>query len=311
MIPINRNGNCGTAIAGTGSRVCDITTFGDVVGFNLHPKTFKMTVATDSITSTTWKNRIKAFDVRNFLDIYDFTQDTPENEVATSSRGIMSTIRDGKPQFSFTFTKGGCFHKALYAHKGDGKWDVSLMFETGILMASNEEGTELSGFDLGRFDVSTLRLMQGTDPQSSTAVMQLTDPTQFNTKWVFLTWAELGVNLSKIDGIVDTTITYVDEPTTSTTFSVQVASSCNLDDVILGLDEIASWRLGGTQATPRTITAVAYDADAQAYEFTLSGALADGDTVQPTLIGTGGYDVATDDAGGLYKGQAALFTVGA
>lgn len=307
-IPIFQNGNCADDLAGTGSRACDIESFGDVTGFNLHPKNWSLAVS-GNITAEIWTNLIKGFNVRPFSDIYDFTQDTPDNERSTSSRGIMNTIRLGKPQFSFMFTKGGCFHKALYAHRGSNRWDLSITFDTGILFAINEDNSKISGFDMGMFDVETFKLQQGTDSQSSTAVMQLIDANQFNVKWVFLTWEQLGVNLSRIEGVVNTSVIYSVEPTTSNTFRVKVGSACNTDDIILGLDSGDSWYLGGTQATATTISSVAYQADTKDYLFTLSSVLVSGDTVQPTLISAGGYDVAADGAGGLYKGKAKLYTV--
>lgn len=308
MIPIYQNGNCTDELAGTGVRSCDIESFGDVNGFNLHPKNWSLNVS-GSITEESWTELIKGFNVRPFSDIYDFTQDTPENERSTSSRGIMNTIRLGKPQFTFMFTKGGCFHKSLYAHRGSNRWDVSFTFDSGILFAISEDNTKISGFDMGMFDVETFKLQQGTDSQSSTAVMQLIDANQFNTKWVFLTWEQLGVRLSRIEGIVDTTIAYTVEPTTSTTFRVKVSAACNTDDIILGIDDGAKWYLGGTQNTATAITSVAYQADTKDYLFTIDNALVAGDTVQPTLISTGGFDVAEDGTGGLYKGKAPLYEV--
>lgn len=307
MIPINRNGNCTTDLIGSGGRSCDIQSFGDVLGPVLHPKGWSLNVATGTITVDSWKDEYKAFNAIPYLGVYDFTQDTPENETATSSTGVMSPIRTGKPQFTFSFDRGGCFHKSLYNKRGKNRWDLSLMFETGILFAVSADGTEISGFDMGLFDVGTFRLQQGTDPQQSSAMIQLVDAEQFNTQFTFITWAELGVNLSKIEGVVEANIAYQITPVTGDTeIVVQVASSCNYDDVILNLDAEEHWRLGGNSAL--TITDVSYEPESQAYTLTLSEALVEGTTIQPTLR-TGAVDVAEDDLGGLYKAHAALVTV--
>lgn len=308
MIPINSNGNCTTDLIGSGSRSCDIQSYGDVIGFALHPKGFSMDVSADTISEDTWSDEIKDFNVIPFLGIYDFTQDTPENETATSSTGIMSTIRVGKPQFTFSFDKGGCFHKALYDKRGKNRWDISLIFETGILMAVNQAQTEVSGFDMGLFDVGTFRLQQGTDPQQTTNMIQLIDANQFNTLFTFMTWDKLGVNLSKIDGVVETKISYTVDPSTATTFAVKVVGSCNNDDAIAGLDGGTNWRLGGEQTSATSITSVVYRPATDDYLFTVNPALVATDTVQPTLI-NGSFDVAEDALGGLYKGKAPLFTV--
>lgn len=308
MIPINRISGCGISTSGTGMRACNIADFGDPNGFNLHPKGFSQNIQTDTLSDTSWKNLMKGFKVKPFTDIYDFGQSTPENERSTSSRGIKRKIRSGIPEFSFMFTKGGCFHKKLYDHIGDNKWDISIMFDTGILFATNVAGTEISGFDMGMFDVETFKLQQGTDPQMSTAVIQLIGALQFNKYWTFITWEELGYNFSKIEGVVDAKISYTTVPTASTTFAVKVSDSCNENDVILGFESASDWRLGGTQVSTTSISTVVYRPATKDYLFTVSPALVSGDTVQPTLVSVS-YDVAVDDDGALYKGQAPLATV--
>ena len=308
MIPINRSGNCGTDLRGSGLRSCDIKSFGDVIGFNLHQKGFSWDVETDELSEATWLEAIQGMNIIPYNGIYDFTQDTPENERSTSSRGIMNTIREGKPQMSFSLTKGGCLHKSLYDKKGDDRWDLSIVFETGILIATNEDDTQLIGFDMGMFDVETFRLQQGTDPQQTTAVIQLVDSAQFNTKFTFITWAELGVNLSKIGGVVDASLTYPTAPAAGTTFSVSVASLCNLDDTITSLDDLANWELGGEQTSPTEISAVVYNSGTKAYDFTVDTPLVATDTIQPRLV-DGAFDVAQDTLGYLFKGQAPLATI--
>lgn len=310
MIPINRNGNCEDDLLGSGGRTCDIQSFGDVIGFNLHPKGWTQNIATDEWTAASWKQLIKDFDVIPYVGIYDFTQDTPENENATSSTGVLSPIRVAKPQFSFSLDKGGCIHRSLFDKRGKNKWDVSLIFETGLLHAISEDETEAEGFDAGLFDVGTFRLQQGTDPQQTTAMMQFVNAYQFNTKFRFTTWAQLGVDLSRIEGVVQASVTYEETPVAGdTVVVVRLASACNLSDPILGAEASADWALGGTQATPRTVQTVAYDTEEGTYSLTLSGALAEGDTIQPRITSAAGDNVFEDDMGNLFKGKAKLLTI--
>jgi hypothetical protein len=221
----------------------------------------------------------------------------------------MSGIRDGKPQFTFSFNRGGCFHKSLYNKRGENRWDLAILFETGVLMASNLDET-ISGFNMGMFDVDTFKLQQGTDPQMSTAVIQLLDAYQFNANHQFFTWEALGVNLAQVNGVIDVNILYVpSEVPTGDEVTVKVVSACNNDDVILGLDDEANWVVGGTQTTPKTVTAVAFDTDTNLYTLTLSSALIANDTVAPKIVGTDS-DVYEDLTGNLFKGQAAIEIVG-
>lgn len=308
MIPINASGNCTTDLIGSGSRGCDIQSFGDLLGINLHPKGWSMNVQDDSLTIATWKEEIKDFNVIPYLGVYDFTQDTPDNENATSSTGVLSPIRVGKPQFSFSFDKGGCFHKSLFDKRGKNRWDISLVFETGILFATNNGETEISGFNAGLFDVGTFRLLQGTDPQQSTAMFQLIDSYQFNTQFTFVTWEELGgVNLSTVEGVVELRIGFDPQPEVGDTELVfSLSAACNYSDTIIGFDSATLYRLGGVNSS--TLGTVTYDADTQLYTATITGALADGDTVQ-LIISEDGEDVIEDESGTLYKGKSALVTI--
>lgn len=307
-IDLNNFGNCASDLIGSGTRSCDLKTFGDPIGTTLFKKGFSWDVATDTITEATWKAAIKDFDLIPYTNLYNFEQNTPENENATSNTGILIEIRAGKPQFSFMFTGGGCLHKSLWNKRGQDRWDVGILFETGILLATNQAKTKLSGFDAGMFAVSTLSIQQGTDPQMSTAELQLKDANEFNALHTFLTWEQLGVNLADIGGVVETQITYSPNPSAATTVAVKVVSACNTGDVILGLDAAANWNLGGTQASATTISGVAFNAETGVYTLTVTPTLVDDDTVAPKLV-SGADDVAEDALGNLFKGQAALFTI--
>lgn len=307
-IVINAYGNCESDLIGSATRSCDISSFGDPIGIELFQKGFSVPVNVANF-ETAWLDGVKEMKVLPYIGIYDFTQDTPDNEVSTSSTGVMSTIRAGKPQYSFSYDRGGCFHKSLYNKRGNRRWDFGIVFENGILLAVSVDGTQVTGFDGGMFDVQSLKFQQGTDPQMSTAVMQFLNTSQFNQRFVFLTWDNLGIDLSIIQGVIEVNPQFAVAPTTSASVVVTVTSSCNSDDNIAGLDDAANWRALGTQTTPKTITAVAYNAATDRYTFTLSSALIVGDTIGLALTGTGGVDVAADDDNVLFKGRTPIVTV--
>lgn len=307
-IAINAYGNCESDLIGSATRSCDITSFGDPIGIVLFQKGFRIAVDVADFQAA-WLDGVKAMQILPYVGIYDFTQDTPDNEVATSSTGVMSTVRAGKPQYTFSYDRGGCFHKSLYNKRGNRRWDVGIIFENGILETVSVDGTYVEGFNGGMLDVQTLKFQQGTDPQMSTAMLQLLNASQFNERFVFLTWDSLGVDLSSIQGVIETDVEFAVAPTTSATLVVEVTSACNSDDDIPGLDELANWRPLGVQTTPKTITAVAYNNATNRYTFTLSSALIATDTIGVALTGTGGVDVATDDDGVLFKGRTPIVTV--
>lgn len=296
-------GNCTTDYTGTGTRPCDITQFGDATGIVPFVKGYSKTITNGSVDFdlNEYTNDVKALNAFPLLGIYDFAQNTPENEKNTSSTGVLTEIRAGKPQFSFMFDKGGCFHKSLYNKRGKGLWDFGIMFETGILMATNSDGTKLKGFDGGMLSVETFKLVQGTDPQMSTAIIQLLDADEFNARFVFIPFTEAGA-IGDIDGVIETAIT-VDEITEGTSFSASITSACNVGDSILDLDDPNNFVLLGRQASSTTISAVSYNATTGKYDFTVSPTLIASDTVQIRLS-DGTYNVVEDTTGNLFKGTS-------
>lgn len=307
-INLNDYGNCTTDNLGTGTRACDVQNFGDAVGIIAFSKGYDKTITDGSVDFDLAEYLIDVKKLRAFplVGIYDFAQDTPENEKNTSSTGVLTEIRLGKPQFSFMFDKGGCFHKALFDKRGKGKWDFGIVFETGVLMATNPDGTKLQPFDGGMLSVETFKLIQGTDPQMSTAIIQLLDAIEFNERNEFIPFDVAG-DIGGVTGVVETKIT-VDPIVAGLTFSASITSSCNKGDTILDLDSELNFALLGTQASATTITAVAYNATTGKYDFTVDFALVAADTVQIKL-NDGTYNVVEDTTGNLYKGISNTVTV--
>ena len=209
------------------------------------------------------------------------------------------------------FTKGGCFHKSIYDKRGDAKWDMGIIFETGILMASNSAGTKLKGFDGGMFDVDTFKLVQGTDPQMSTSVSQLLDAVEFNARHEFLPFTQVG-DLDDVIGAIETKITVDAIGNTDTTFSASIVSSCNVDNVILDLEDVNNFVVLNNTATFSAITlsAVVYNASTGKYDFTTNEAMQAADVIRLKLS-DGTYDVVADTIGNLYKGTSNQVVVSA
>ena len=309
-ILFNQFGDCESDVRGTGSGRCDIRSFGDPRGLILFQKGWSLSVSTDTLDEATYKSQIAQLIAFPLTELYNFEQATPENEKNTSSTGVLTEVRPGKPQFSFMYDKGSCFHKAIYDKRGKNRWDLGIIFETGVLLASNQDATRLIGFDMGMLSVETFKLVQGTDPEMSTAMIQLLDADQFNDKHEFFTFDSLGFNMNQIDGVVELSLSYPTAPATGTSVVVSVVGSCNSDELVGGLDDAANWRIGGTQASPTTISAVAYDAVNGNYTFTLDTPLASNDTVQFELYNsTDSVRVVEDSAGTQYKGRAPLATI--
>lgn len=275
-------------VRGTGSTICDLGSFGDLTGFIALNKGVPIE---DISTESTYKNAILANQIHPLVGIYNFEQSTPENERATSSIGVITKIRDGKPQFSLTFTKGGCFHKALYSLSGYNRFDIALVFEKGILVA-DENGVS-KGFSAGTIDVETFKLQQGSDPQSSTVMLQLTNATQFNERHKFISFDELGFDANSINGAIEVDLSI--GTNTATSIPVRVTAGCSQSVAVTGIDEVSMWRVINLSTNQDVaVTAVAESSNGN---YTLSGT---GFPTSNLMVIVNGEDEAVGD---IYKGR--------
>ncbi len=301
---INNYGNCDTAQRGTGLGDC-IKIEGDVTGLAIVAKSWRQALTVD-YTETLYKADIQSQIVNPLPNLYSFTQDTPDTERATGNTGLLRDIRKGKPQYTFTYSEGYGNHRNIYAFDNIPN-NIIFLFETGLFVALDTDGTNIKGFDANLISVDTYKFQQGSDPDMSMLMVQFSNPQELNTRGRFFTWDELGFNANFIEGVINTELTYNTTPTATTTVQVAVKDDLNQSVNIAGLTATDNWALGGTQASTTTISNVAYDASGF-YTLTLSPTLASGDTIRPRLV-DGTDNVAEDAAGNLYRGQAPLATI--
>jgi hypothetical protein len=300
MININAFGSCANDYAGTGTGQCPIDQLGDFLGEGLLNKGTTLDVETDSLTEATFKALIVDGKLHQLLDREAFEQATPDNEIYTSPEGLIRSIRAGKPQFSITYSKGLCFHKALYKLQGNNKYDHIFYFTKGMLMATNVAGTKLKGFNGGEFMVGTYMFQQGTEIEKGKATFQLKDPEEFNTRWVFMPYDVLGFSPLEIDGVIETVIK-IDPISAGTTITLDVVDGCNSSVSYADLFDIAGAyevTKNGAEITPSAVSIVGGKV-----QFTVSALIAT-DVITIKLSGV------QEDVNGLYyKSNTATKTV--
>lgn len=253
-------GDCAKGFLQVGTGDCEIKTLGDMTGFGLVRKGYKFTK--EDLTAEGWKKLLKKNIVLPIRDIFNFEQNTPENETNTSPLGIMKLIRDGKPQFNFMIDKGLCAHKKLYDKKGI-EWDLLLFFEKGMFLASDLDGEHAVGFDMSFYDVSTYKFQQGTDPEQTTVTVQFRDAHQFNMESYLVTWDKLGFNANRVNAPIQANLDVVAKA--GTEIEVEVTQYCNSDMTVLGLEESDAWLVNGVKPT-----AVAFDTATSKYKLTVA-----------------------------------------
>jgi hypothetical protein len=230
--------------------------------------------------------------------------------VFTDSIGLERSVREGKTKFTTMYD--GSMHRlsSIHSLKGHNRWDVALYFSEGMLITVNTTGTSAKGFTAGRFDVSAIKFLNGTDVQQVSTIVQLTKPEEFNDRFLFIPWDKLGVDLSTKNGVIDCDITVVTPATNGTsTISVKVTAKSNSDTTILGLEAITGvFATGGVQTTTKPSPTVSYNVNTGLYDLLFATAFVTGDTYQPRLI-SGSTNVVSDGFGMFYAGQSELKTV--
>lgn len=302
MINVNAFGQCADDILGTGIGECPITDLGDLMGLGLLKKGTALTIATDSFNETTFRTLITDGKLHQVINSYAFEDTTPESERSTSSTGLMESVRAGKPMYNFTFKKGLGFHKAVYSLKGQNRWDAMFYFTKGILMATNTAKTTLKGLNAGMLDVDSYKFKVGAETEFSKATLQLVSAEEFNTRWVFFPYEEIGFNALEIDGVIQSEIALTAVPAnTDTTVSVSLIDGYNSSISYASLfDAVGDWQVL-VDGTAVVISAVSITG---ANAVLTIPALATGEVVEVSLNG-----VVADSEMKYYKSNTATAIV--
>jgi len=309
MITLNTQGSCTTDQRGTGLGDC-VKQYGDLLGIDAYNKGWSLNTTTDTIpTEAEYKALIQKGVIYPLNNLFNFEQQTPDNEFATGSTGKKSEIRAGKPEYTITWDEGGCFHKGLFSLRGKNRWDIAFKFETGVLFATNVSESVLKSFDTGMFSVSTLKFQQGTDPEMSMATFQFNSAVELNSRSVFYTWDDLGYDMNSVDGVINANVSFNSTPVAGTSLEVKVLDDCNRSVDILGLTDANNWVVEGVQASTTIVSAVSYNAGGY-YDITLDVALVSTDTIKLSLGDVAlGYTSAESTSGDLYKGATSTETI--
>lgn len=302
MIKINAFGQCSEDILGTGIGECPITDLGDLQGLGLLKKGTTLSIATDSFDETAFRALITDGKLHQVINSYAFEDTTPESERSTSSVGLMESVRAGKPMYNFTFKKGLGFHKAVYSLKGQNRWDAMFYFTKGILMAYNTSKTALKGFNAGMLDVDSYKFKVGAETEFSKATLQLVSAEEFNTRWVFFPYDEIGFNALEIDGVIQSEVSFNATPANlDTTIEVTLVDGYNSSISYASLfDAVGDWSVlvDGASVVISTVSITGNVA-------TLTiPALATADVVEVSLNG-----IVADAEMKYYKSNTATVTV--
>lgn len=181
---------------------------GRLTGFIMTPKGWAINLTTDTFDLDYVNEQIQLGNFIPVLGAVEATNNTPEATTEEYQGGVMSVVRNGLPNFTFKFLKGGWkFANALYSYNSFQAFDVLFVFSSGAV-AGATNGTTLSGFDLGMLNSGTYMFTDGNTSASVSVTMQLINETQFNRDVALLDASVLDFNVnSDINPITDIVIT--------------------------------------------------------------------------------------------------------
>jgi hypothetical protein len=178
MILINQK-DCVTTRKNLGLPDC-ILQEGRLTGKILVPKGWSINLLTDVFDKDYVNEQIQLGNFVPILGAVEVTNNTPEATTEEYQGGVMSVVRNGLPQFTFKFLKGGWkFANALYTYNSQQAFDILFVFSTGAI-AGATNGTTFSGFDLGMLNSGTFMFTDGSVSASVSTTIQLINETQFN-----------------------------------------------------------------------------------------------------------------------------------
>lgn len=199
--------DCNKNQAGTGVPGCLLRSKA-YKSFLLVTKPIRLDAATDTLDADYILARIQDGTFVPFLNTVEFLNNTPERTTKEYQGGVMRTIRNGMPMYSFEFDNGPLWHGAAYAYNSFQAYGIILIDKAGTIeMAKSADGTYIYPYPLSDFNVSTYRPEVGDDTAGSLIEFQIMNEETFNMRKALIPVSASGVDVnSEMYGVIDVII---------------------------------------------------------------------------------------------------------
>jgi hypothetical protein len=181
---------------------------GRLTGFMIVPKGWAIDLTADTFDLAYVNEQIQDGNFVPVLGAIEATNGTPEATTEEYQGGVKSVVRNGLPEYSFKYLKGGWkFASALYTYNSFQAFDLLFVFSSGAI-AGATNGTTFSGFELGMLNTGTYMFTDGSTSASVTVSMQLINEVQFNRDVAILEADSLDFKVNQdINPVTDIVIT--------------------------------------------------------------------------------------------------------
>lgn len=181
---------------------------GRLTGKILVPKGWAIDLTSDTFNLEYVNGQIQLGNFIPILGAVEATSATPESTTEEYQGGVKSVVRNGLPEYTFKYLKGGWkFSSALHTYNSFQAYDVLFVFSSGSI-AGATNGTTFSGFDLGMMNTGTYMFTDGSVSSSVSTTIQLINEVQFNRDVALLDSSVLDFSVNTdISPITDIIIT--------------------------------------------------------------------------------------------------------
>jgi hypothetical protein len=292
--------DCTTNRLGTGMESCQPIE-GLPSGLILTTKGWSLSKTSGTFNLTYVKSKILDGTFIPMVGCFEAVSETPDATTEESQSGIMQVVRQGKPNYTFTFKDGLAGHKARFSYNSFGQYDVLLVYESGVIKCSESvDGTSIKGFDAGMLNTNGYSENNGTNSASSVLRFQLKNPQEFNLQAQLLTDLDFNPN-TELNGITDVVL----KGTADASDNKIYVSATWLHNEQLNFTFFTDTQIDiAVNGVAGTITTVTYNTTTKKYEITPTTALTAGQSVVVSIP-------AVAIGNKFYRGISSAITVSA
>jgi hypothetical protein len=227
--------NCEQTLLGTGLPEC-LADLGYPKGFIYTKPNWSENIST-TIDKAYILEQIQLGNFYPFVDSFSMEQNTPDPTTEESANGELTVVRNGLPQFTFSFIKTWQFQKIAASYNGFGRFGVIFVFDNDVLLVANN-GTTISGFKAGMTNTNTYMFNNGSEQGKTPMSFQLLDNKQFNSQGDILN-PDFDVT-NEITGVIDCVLSDGAAATGgNVTIKVTAKANPSLNILGLGVDQLS------------------------------------------------------------------------
>jgi hypothetical protein len=150
-----------------------------------------------------------------------FADNTPDDTIEELEDGTKQVARKGQYEFAVQFINGLYFHAALHSLNSQNNFDIIFVDTEGNILGTKSEAGNFKGFTLGMLQASKFMWATDSTAQKEGIAGQLTDRSEFDSDYVFISKDNIDFNPNRLDGINEVLLAWSSAPAAGTSVTVK------------------------------------------------------------------------------------------